>query len=59
MFEIVGLVPDTKYFTLREDFLPIVFVPIAQIDDPRPFTDFMIRSTVPPAHVACGQRCRG
>jgi putative ABC transport system permease protein len=43
-FEIVGLVADTKYFTLREDFLPIVFVPIAQIDDPRPFTDFVVRA---------------
>lgn len=41
--EIVGLVPNTKYFTLREDFLPIAFVPMAQITDPRQFTDFVIR----------------
>jgi predicted permease len=43
--EIVGVVPDTKHFTLREDFLPIAFVPMTQIADPRPFTDFAIRST--------------
>ena len=59
VFEIVGLVPDTKYFTLREEFLPIVFVPIGQIADPRPVTDFMIRSAVSPRrHVACGPSCR-
>lgn len=47
VFEIIGFVPDTKYFTLREDFLPIAFVPIEQISDPRSFTDIVIRSTVP------------
>lgn len=47
VIEIIGLVPDTKYFSLREDFLPIVFMPIAQITDPRGFTDFVIRSRVP------------
>jgi predicted permease len=51
VFEIIGLVPDSKYFTLREDYLPIAFVPITQIDDPRPFTDFMIRSTMLPSNV--------
>jgi hypothetical protein len=50
--EIVGLVPDTKYFDLREDFLPIAFVPIAQIPDPRSFTVFVIRWTAPPANVS-------
>jgi putative ABC transport system permease protein len=42
--EIIGMVENTKQFTLREDFLPIAFVPIAQITDPRPFTDITIRS---------------
>jgi predicted permease len=46
--EIIGLVPDSKYSTLREEPLPIVFVPIAQITDPRPFTDVMVSSTAPP-----------
>jgi putative ABC transport system permease protein len=43
--EIVGLVANSKQFTLREDFLPIAFVPISQIVDPRPFTEFAIRPT--------------
>jgi predicted permease len=45
VYEIVGLVRDTKYFDLREDFRPIVFLPTAQNEDPRRFTDVMIRST--------------
>jgi putative ABC transport system permease protein len=48
-FEIAGLVPDTKYFTLREDFLPIAFVPIASIDDQRAIGDFVVRATSPVA----------
>jgi ABC-type antimicrobial peptide transport system permease subunit len=56
VFEIVGLVPDTKYFTLREDPLPIVFVPISQIEDRRPFTDVMIRSTAPLSDVSSAVR---
>ncbi len=56
VFEIVGLVPDTKYFSLREDPLPIAFVPMAQIDDPRSFTDFVVRSTLPAAGAAAAVR---
>ena len=44
VFEIIGLVPDSKYSSLREDPLPIAFVPMAQITDPRPYTDVMVRS---------------
>jgi putative ABC transport system permease protein len=50
-YEIVGLVADTKYFDLNETFQPIAFVPIAQIIDPRPFTDVVIRSLAPPAEI--------
>jgi predicted permease len=56
--EIVGTVPDTKHFTLREDFLPMIFVPKAQITDRRSYTDFVARSNraVTPAalHEALG-----
>ena len=45
--EIIGLVPDSKYSTLREPPLPIVFVPMAQITDPRPFTAVMVNSPAP------------
>jgi predicted permease len=56
MVEIVGLVPDTKYFSLREDFLPIVFVPITQITDPRAFADFVIHPGVPIGDAASAVR---
>ena len=52
VYEIVGLVGDSKYLTLREEPVPIVFVPITQIVDPRPFTDVMIRSTESPGEIA-------
>jgi putative ABC transport system permease protein len=60
VYEIVGLIPDTKYFELREQFLPIVFVPIAQLADPRPLSDFVIRSRLPLADLssALGGRLR-
>jgi predicted permease len=45
-FEVIGLVPDSKYVALREDPTPIMFVPLTQMTDQRPFTDFMVRSTL-------------
>jgi putative ABC transport system permease protein len=46
-FEIVGLVKDTKYGDLREEPLPIVYLPIQQ--EPRPDQDsqILIRSSLP------------
>jgi predicted permease len=52
VYEIVGQVPDSKFFTLREEALPIALLPIAQIVDPRPFTDVMIRSAARPEAIA-------
>jgi predicted permease len=34
IYQIVGLVTNTKYSDLREDVMPIAFLPIAQDDDP-------------------------
>jgi putative ABC transport system permease protein len=34
IYQVVGLVRNTKYYELREDFKPIGFLPIAQNDDP-------------------------
>lgn len=42
LFQIVGLVQNTKYFHVREDFVPIVYVPTAQFDDPGPDAQFAI-----------------
>jgi predicted permease len=47
VFDIIGYVPDTKYSGLRENPVPIAFVPTGLIPDPRPYTDFMIRSAQP------------
>jgi len=43
LFQIVGLVKNTKYYELREDFMPIGFFPIAQDDDPGPSATFVLR----------------
>jgi putative ABC transport system permease protein len=45
--EVIGLVPDSKYVGLREAPQPIMFVPLTQMTDRRPFTDFMVRSRAP------------
>jgi predicted permease len=36
LYQIVGLVRDTKYRVLREEFLPVAFVPVAQNPEPYP-----------------------
>ena len=41
---IVGLVRDSKYETLREDFAPIVYVPDAQDWNPRHGTHVLVRT---------------
>jgi predicted permease len=42
--EIVGLVKDTKYHDLREDFVPIVFLAASQDPAPAPYDLILIRS---------------
>jgi predicted permease len=46
-FRIVGLVRDSKYAELREDFQPIVFLPQAQDEGPRPNAAFVLRTDLP------------
>jgi predicted permease len=43
LFQIVGLVRNTKYYELREDFLPIAFFPTTQDEDPGPGATFVLR----------------
>ncbi len=45
VFEIVGLVRDTKYYTLREEYLPIAFLSTGQDIEPNPFAQILVRST--------------
>ena len=46
-FEIVGVVADTKYSALREEFSPIVFLCAAQDAQPDPAAEVVIRSAAP------------
>jgi putative ABC transport system permease protein len=50
-YEIVGLVRDTKYENVREDFGPIAFMPVAQETDPNPAGQFLIRSNLPEGQI--------
>ena len=47
LYQIVGLVRNTKYYELREDFRPIAFLPSAQADDPLPAGTFVLRTNTP------------
>jgi predicted permease len=47
-YEIVGLVRDTKYRTLRETKEPLAFISESQADTPDPYTNLLTRSSVPP-----------
>jgi putative ABC transport system permease protein len=44
VYQIVGLVKNTKYYELREDFLPVGFLPIAQDDDPGAGATFVVHT---------------
>jgi ABC-type antimicrobial peptide transport system permease subunit len=47
LYEVVGLVKDTKYFQLREQSEPIVYTALAQFDRPQSDTQIMMRSNAP------------
>jgi len=47
LFLIVGLVRNTKYYELREDFRPIAFLPEDQDEEPGPGGTFVLRTNAP------------
>lgn len=47
VFQIVGMVKNSKYLDVRESFRPIVYLSITQDQNPDPFEQVMIHSTVP------------
>jgi putative ABC transport system permease protein len=49
MFQIVGLVKDSKYSDLREKPTPLVYLPMAQDDRAGNDSQFLIRSSLPPS----------
>jgi putative ABC transport system permease protein len=48
---IVGLVRDTKYGSLREDFGPIAYLAASQLERPSSFDQILIRSSALPARL--------
>ena len=44
IYQTVGLVRNTKYYELREEFLPISFLPMAQDESPRNGTTWVVRT---------------
>ncbi len=51
LYQIVGLVRNTKYYELREDFIPIGFVPAAQDANPSADAPFVLRIQGSPSEV--------
>jgi putative ABC transport system permease protein len=47
VYEVVGLVKDTKYGVLREEPTPIAYFPVAQNDAPELDDSFLIHSALP------------
>jgi putative ABC transport system permease protein len=51
LFQIVGLVRNTKYYELREDFKPLAFFPVAQDENPGPGATFVLRMADSPGRL--------
>jgi putative ABC transport system permease protein len=47
LFEIVGVVKNTKYYDLREDFKPVAYFPDTQDKAPGPYANIVIRADMP------------
>ncbi|HYP15117.1 MAG TPA: FtsX-like permease family protein, partial [Bryobacteraceae bacterium] len=49
LYQVVGLVKNTKYYDLREEFKPVSYVPMLQDSEPGASTQFVIRINGPVA----------
>ncbi len=56
VYEIVGVIPDTKYNDLRGQTPPMTFAPASQFPGQGPWTSVMIRSDLAPAAVAAAAK---
>jgi predicted permease len=45
IYEVVGVVRNTKYYEVREDFLPVAFFPMTQDDDLGSEATFVVRNS--------------
>lgn len=53
-YEVVGLAQNTKYHEVREDFVPIAYVPVAQDRHPDSGATFVLRTNAPLSEVFRG-----
>lgn len=51
LYQIVGVIPDTKYNDIRGDTPPMAFAPASQNPDPQPFAALLIHSNAPQLQV--------
>ena len=47
VYQVVGMVRNSKYYDLREDFDSIAYFPITQDDDPGPGVTYVMRTNAP------------
>ena len=47
IYQVVGMVRNTKYYEIREDFRPISFLPVAQDETPDPWATYVLRTNAP------------
>jgi putative ABC transport system permease protein len=50
-YEVIGVVGDTRYASVRDEMPPIAYVPITQHPGLRPWPGLVVRTSVPPADV--------
>jgi predicted permease len=53
-YQVIGVVKNTKYYELREEFDPQAYYPQSQDDDPDPSTEIMVRSDLPSSGLTPG-----
>ena len=50
-YEIVGLVRDAKFEELKEDLIPVIYLPALQDPQPTTWRQFLVRSSLPQAEI--------
>jgi putative ABC transport system permease protein len=56
LFQIVGLVRNTKYYDLKEEFKPLAFFPVAQDEHPGPGMNIVLRMRGSPSSIIRGAK---
>ena len=56
VYQVVGMVRNTKYYEIREEFMPLAFFPEAQDAEPGTGVTFVVRSAVTPAEFVRGTK---